>query len=124
MVTVVLSSGFIRYWMTAGTGGFGLGSDECVRPGFYCLLCKNPKPKFYAPDQEELGFPMWQLKTTSVEIKPVSMATIKTNNYLPNALSQDEASADTRATHSVFVDQDGYVSEGGNFNVAFLMPDL
>lgn len=106
--------------MTAGKGGFDLGSKECVRPGFYCIATKTPKPTLYTQEQFELGYPFWQAKTTPIDIKPPSMATIKSNNYLPNALCADDAEADTHATHGIFVDPDGYVSEGGNFNVAFI----
>ena len=51
------------------------------------------------------------------------MATIKTNNYLPNALSADDAEADLHATHGIFVDEEGFVSEGGTFNVGFITKD-
>ncbi|XP_075265386.1 uncharacterized protein LOC142357725 [Convolutriloba macropyga] len=118
-----VKNGFLRFWMSAGKGGFGLGSSECIRPAFYCIATKPPVQRLYGPEDEEMGIPTWRAKTTPVGIKSPCMATIKTNNYLPNALSADDAEADLHATHGIFVDEEGFVSEGGTFNVGFITKD-
>ena len=97
-----------------------LGVNWCRKRGVQNP--ENPKLKPQKPKRMSCHF-HHQAKTTPIEIKAPSMATIKSNNYLPNALAQDDAEADPNATHGIFVDQDGYVSEGGTFNVAFITND-
>lgn len=30
-------TGYVRFWLSAGRGGFGLSSAECESPAFYCM---------------------------------------------------------------------------------------
>mmetsp|Transcript_41278 Transcript_41278/g.106886 ORF Transcript_41278/g.106886 Transcript_41278/m.106886 type:complete len:427 (-) Transcript_41278:225-1505(-) len=116
-----LVDGLLRYWLTAGNGGFGLSSAECVRPGFYCIATSIERPKPRNEREKLTGQSAWQALTPSTEVKSAFMSGIKSNNYLLNALAADEAVADDHSTgHAVWVDADGYVSEGGNFNVGFI----
>jgi 4-amino-4-deoxychorismate lyase len=34
----------VRYYASAGPGGFALSADECVRPTFYCVVVKGRAP--------------------------------------------------------------------------------
>lgn len=57
--------------------------------------------------------------TSTIPIKPPKFATVKSTNYLPNVLSQLEAE-EAGAFTSIWLDQEGYIAEGPNMNVAFL----
>lgn len=57
--------------------------------------------------------------TSTIPIKPPKFATVKSTNYLPNVLAQLEAE-EAGAFTSIWLDQEGYVAEGPNMNVAFL----
>uniref|UniRef100_A0A061QQ17 Branched-chain amino acid aminotransferase n=2 Tax=Tetraselmis sp. GSL018 TaxID=582737 RepID=A0A061QQ17_9CHLO len=118
-----VQNGFLRFWLTAGRGGFDLGSRECDRPGFYCIVTHRPEPRYYSDEDRQNGFSYWRAKTTPIETKSPFMSSIKSNNYLQNVLSAEDAERDEHATHGIFVDPDGFVSEGGNFNVGFILPD-
>jgi len=119
-----LVDGMVRYWLTAGRGGFGLSSDECGRPGFHCICTSLERPKPRNARQAITGQVGWQVITPKTECKSPFMAGIKSNNYLLNALAADEAVRDVHATgQAVWVDEEGYVAEGGTFNVAFITND-
>ncbi len=74
----ILGAGSIRYWCSAGRGGFGISPLECLRTSFYCIAYKNPEPS--DPRQG------WKVKTSPVPIKDPYFATLKSTNYLANAL--------------------------------------
>jgi 4-amino-4-deoxychorismate lyase len=57
--------------------------------------------------------------TSTIPIKPPKFATVKSTNYLPNVLTQLEAE-EAGAFTSIWLDQEGYIAEGPNMNVAFL----
>lgn len=52
-------------------------------------------------------------------MKPPLFATIKTTNYLPNALALREAE-DNDAQAAIWLDADANVAEGNNLNVGFV----
>ena len=106
----------VRYWLSAGPGGYALGPAECVGSSFYVIIFKQEAyPESYYRD----GI---KLITSQVPIKPPLFARIKSTNYLPNVLVLLEAK-DRGADNGVFIDQCGMVAESSNMNVAFVTHD-
>jgi len=64
---------------------------------------------------------LWYLQaiTSTVPIKPKVFATIKTTNYLPNALALREAE-ENGAQAGIWLDEESNVAEGNNLNVGFV----
>ncbi len=105
--------GSVRYWLSAGPGGYGLGPAECVGSSFYVIVFKQEAyPESYYTEGIKLA-------TSQVPIKPPLFARIKSTNYLPNVLVVLEAK-DRNADNGVFIDQRGMVAESSNMNVAFV----
>ncbi len=108
--------GSVRYWLSAGPGGYGLGPAECVGSSFYVIVFKQ---EAYPESYYQEGM---KLITSQVPIKPPLFARIKSNNYLPNVLVVLEAK-DRGADNGIFIDQRGMVAESSNMNVAFVTED-
>src|SRR5262245_5892627 len=108
--------GSVRYWLSAGPGGYGLGPTECVGSSFYVIVFKQ---EAYPESYYQQGI---KLITSRVPIKPPLFARIKSTNYLPNVLVVLEAK-DHGADNGVFIDQGGKVAESSNMNVAFVTKD-
>lgn len=106
----------VRYWLSAGPGGFGLAPGECVGSSFYVMIfTPQPEPeRFYTEGVKVV--------TSTVPIKPPFFARVKSTNYLPNALVIMEA-RDHGADNGIFIDARGMVGESSNMNVAFVTPD-
>ncbi|XVF78584.1 hypothetical protein PTKIN_Ptkin14bG0146000 [Pterospermum kingtungense] len=105
--------GTLRFWLSAGPGNFLLSSAGCPTSAFYAVVidddfsqCKNGV----------------KVITSTVPMKSPQFATMKNVNYLPNVLSIMEAE-DKGAFASIWVDEDGYIAEGPNVNVAFITKD-
>ena len=77
----------IRYWLSAGRGGFGLSGFECIQSSFYCQVYTSPPV-----DVEQTRY--MRVKTSTVPIKAPYFATVKSNNYMPNALALMDAQKD------------------------------
>jgi 4-amino-4-deoxychorismate lyase len=106
----------VRYWLSAGPGGFGLGPAECVGSSFYVIIFKQ---EFYPPSYYTDGV---RVITSQIPIKPPLFARTKSTNYLPNVLVVLEAK-DRGADNGIFIDQHGRVAESSNMNVAFVTKD-
>jgi 4-amino-4-deoxychorismate lyase len=106
----------VRYWLSAGPGGYGLGPAECVGSSFYVIIFKQ---EGYPPSYYLDGI---KLVTSQVPIKPPLFARIKSTNYLPNVLVLLDAK-DRGADNGVFIDQRGMIAESSNMNVAFVTHD-
>src|ERR1051325_363965 len=106
----------VRYWLSAGPGGYGLGPVECVGSSFYVIIFKQ---EGYPPSYYLDGI---KLITSQVPIKPPLFARIKSTNYLPNVLVLLDAK-DHGADNGVFIDHRGMVAESSNMNVAFVTED-
>jgi 4-amino-4-deoxychorismate lyase len=105
--------GSVRYWLSAGPGGYGLGPAECIGSSFYVIVFKaEAYPESYYRD----GL---KVVSSRVPIKPPLFARIKSTNYLPNVLVLLEAK-DRGADNGVFIDEHGMVAESSNMNVAFV----
>ena len=108
--------GSVRYWLSAGPGGFGLGSAECVGSSFYVMIFGGlvyPE-SFYTEGMKVV--------TSTVPIKAPFFARVKSTNYLPNVLVVLEAK-ERGADNGIFIDRRGMVGEGSNMNVAFVTKD-
>jgi 4-amino-4-deoxychorismate lyase len=103
----------VRYWLSAGPGGFGLGPAECVGSSFYVVVFGA---EFYPESFYSQGL---KVVTSTVPIKPPFFARVKSTNYLPNVLVVLEAK-DKGADNGVFIDHRGMVAESSNMNVAFV----
>ena len=108
--------GSIRYWLSAGPGGYGLGPAECVGSSFYVIVFKQ---EAYPESYYQRGI---RIITSDVPIKPPLFARIKSTNYLPNVLVLLEAK-DHGADNGIFIDERGMVAESSNMNVAFVTED-
>ncbi|CAN7006084.1 unnamed protein product [Brassica rapa subsp. trilocularis] len=103
--------GSLRYWLSAGPGDFSLSPSQCPKPSLYATVYQ----KDFTVDRRGV-----RVVTSSIPIKPPEFATVKSVNYLPNALSQMEAEA-KGAYAGIWVDNDGFIAEGPNMNVAFVV---
>jgi 4-amino-4-deoxychorismate lyase len=108
--------GSVRYWLSAGPGGFALGPAECIGSSFYVIIFKQ---EFYPQSYYTEGV---KVITSQIPIKPPLFARTKSTNYLPNVLVVLEAK-DHGADNGVFIDQRGMVAESSNMNVAFVTRD-
>ena len=108
--------GSVRYWLSAGPGGFGLGPGECVGSSFYVVVFKQEAypERYYSEGMKVV--------TSTVPIKPPLFARTKSTNYLPNVLVVLEAN-EHGADNGIFVDQRGMIAEASNMNVAFVTRD-
>jgi 4-amino-4-deoxychorismate lyase len=106
----------VRYWLSAGPGGFGLSPAECVGSSFYVVVFGA---EFYPESIYAQGL---KVVTSGVPIKPPFFARVKSTNYLPNVLVVLEAK-DRGADNGIFIDGRGMVAEGSNMNVAFVTRD-
>ncbi len=106
----------VRYWLSAGPGGFGLSPRECIGSSFYVMIFRaQPEPEtFYTEGVKVI--------TSHVPIKPPFFARVKSTNYLPNVLVIMEAK-DQGADNGIFIDERGLVGESSNMNVAFVTRD-
>jgi 4-amino-4-deoxychorismate lyase len=103
----------VRYWLSAGPGGFGLSSAECVGSSFYVMIFRET---IYPESYYTKGM---KVVTSTVPIKPPLFARVKSNNYLPNVLVVLEAK-DHGADNGIFIDERGLIGESSNMNVVFV----
>jgi 4-amino-4-deoxychorismate lyase len=108
--------GSVRYWLSAGPGGFSLAPTECVGSSFYVMIfsAEAYPDSFYTEGVKVV--------TSTIPIKPPFFARVKSTNYLPNVLVVLEA-RDRGADNGIFIDQCGMVAESSNMNVAFVTRD-
>ncbi|KAK4255843.1 hypothetical protein QN277_008787 [Acacia crassicarpa] len=102
--------GTIRYWLSAGPGDFLLSPAGCPTPAFYAVVIDDD----FLQCKDGV-----RVITSNVPMKPPQFATMKNVNYLPNVLAKMEAE-EKGAFASIWVDEEGYIAEGPNVNVAFI----
>jgi 4-amino-4-deoxychorismate lyase len=108
--------GSIRYWLSSGAGSLELTPAAGAEPGFFVMV-------FGGLVYPERWFTEGaRVMTTTYPIKAPIYAITKATNYLPNVLMQMEAKA-AGFDNGVFLDDDGYVGESSNMNVAFVTRD-
>lgn len=109
-------SASVRYWLSAGPGGFGLSSTECVGSSFFVMVFAGLR---YPESYYTQGM---RIITSTVPIKPPLFARIKSTNYLPNVLVVMEAK-EKGVDNGLFLDPHGLLAEGSNMNVAIVTTD-
>ena len=114
-----LREGQLRFYASAGPGGFALDKAECVKSQFYCVAVKKRTNTNDATDSSKpRGV---AVVTSSVPVKPPYFATVKSTNYLPNALVVADAKR-RGAQYGIWLTSDGkHVAEGPSMNVGFVV---
>jgi len=102
--------GTVRLWVSAGRGDFSVSPRDCARACLYCAVVPG-KPRGV---DAEAG---WRVVTSGLRQAP--MNTVKSTNYLQNALAQMEAE-DAGADTAVFTDAAGFVTEAPIMNLAIV----
>ncbi|XAR70882.1 Aminodeoxychorismate lyase [Bertholletia excelsa] len=102
--------GSLRYWLSAGPGDFQLSPSGCHKSALYAIVIQDQSP----PDHKGI-----KVVTSSIPIKPPQFAIMKSVNYLANVLSKMEAE-EQGGYAAIWLDDEGYVAEGPNMNVAFV----
>ncbi|KAL8244525.1 hypothetical protein R6Q59_010783 [Mikania micrantha] len=106
-------NGSLRYWLSSGPGDFQLSPSGCHLSTLYAIVIQDQSPPSYK------GI---KVITASIPIKPPQFAIMKSVNYLPNVLSKMEAE-ENGAYAAIWLDEQGFVAEGPNMNVAFVTQD-
>lgn len=110
----------VRYWLSAGPGGFGISPDECTEPCFYCVLFDATNLIGDAADMVERG--IGEATIVDTPMKPPLLATIKSTNYMLNVLTHLEA-IDRGGTFGIGVTPDGMLAESCVLNVCLVSDD-
>ncbi|KAK6934231.1 Aminotransferase class IV [Dillenia turbinata] len=105
--------GTLRYWLSSGPGNFLLSPAGLPTSAFYAVVISDD----FVQRKEGI-----KVVTSTIPMKSPLFATMKNVNYLPNVLSQMEAE-EQGAWASIWIDDDGYIAEGPNVNVAFITND-
>ena len=78
---------FVRYWMTSGRGDFSISPKDCGDTGFFVVVHSDG----HSPIVPLPAVTAVTVKEEAVNLKPPQLSTMKSNNYLLNALLQMEA---------------------------------
>lgn len=116
------TQGTVKFWLSAGRGGFGLASGECLGSTFYCVAYDEPWDIHVSHAREKELLEGWRVRTSPVPPKPAFFARLKSTDYLPNALAAADAQR-MGFNQAVFVDDAGSVAEGANANLAAILRD-
>lgn len=103
----------VRLIVSRGPGSLGINPYDCPTPGLY-ILAYELKPSFME------AHPTGATVISSAQpVKSGFFATIKTCNYLPNALLKKEA-ADRGADFALAFDEQGNLAEGATENLGIV----
>ncbi|KAG6534450.1 hypothetical protein ZIOFF_008336 [Zingiber officinale] len=105
--------GSLRYWLSPGPGDFQLSPSGCLNPALYAIVIEAPSLPVCSGDK---------VVTSTIPMKPLQFAVMKNVNYLPNALSKMQAE-ENGAFAAIWLDDEGFIAEGPNMNVAFVTKD-
>ena len=106
------TAGLMRFWLSAGRGGFTLSGSDTLGTEFYCIF-------YNGPDPERDPTKGWKVKPSPVPNKLGRFAEVKSVNYLQNAMNVMDAE-DGGFDQGVFVRPDGTLCEGPNLNFAII----
>ncbi len=112
--------GAIRYWLSAGPGGFSFSPAECEEPCFYCIIFE-PRP-LLSVNANPSATGVSEATIIDTPMKPALLAATKSNNYLLNVLTHLEA-LDRGGTFGILVDDGGLLAESCVLNVCLLSAD-
>lgn len=102
-----------RVIMSRGPGSFGVNPYDCPEPQLYIVIYKAG-PSFMDAHPEGA-----RVIASALPVKPSFFATIKTCNYLPNALMKKEA-VDAGVDFSLAFDENGRLAEGATENAGIV----
>jgi branched-chain amino acid aminotransferase len=105
-----------RILLGRGPGGFSVDPHESPRASFYAVVYKAPLPFM---ERVPGGA---KVITSSIPPKSGGLASIKTCNYIPNALMKAEA-VQAGAHFALGVDAEGFLTESYTENVAVIDGD-
>lgn len=118
--TLVVKGGqkecLIRLLLSRGPGSFGANPSDCPSSQLYVNVIRYPKPPARYYDQGVT------VVTSKIPVKASFFATVKSCNYLPNALMKMEALA-AGSDYAVALDEKGLLAEGANENIGVLCDD-
>jgi branched-chain amino acid aminotransferase len=106
----------VRILLGRGPGSLGINPRDCPRASLYILTYAS-HPSFMTAHPGGA-----RIITSRVPIKADFFATIKTVNYLPNAMMKLEA-AEAGVDFSVAFDNDGHMAEGATENFGIVTMD-
>ena len=106
----------VRILLGRGPGSLGINPRDCPRASLY-ILAYAGHPSFMATHPGGA-----RIITSRVPVKADFFATIKTVNYLPNALMKLEA-AEAGVDFSVAFDNTGHMAEGATENFGIVATD-
>lgn len=106
----------IRIYLARGPGSFSANPADCPESQLYVVVTRRPRPWMER-------FPSGvKIRISSVPVKPAPFAAIKSCNYLPNALMEQEAAA-AGVQFAVAFDERGRLAEGATENVGIVTRD-
>ena len=120
-VTSSESSMQARFYLCAGVGGFSLSIKECTKGStFYCVVIERTKENQTSDARKTKSVKpkAFSARTTPIAVKNKPFSTIKSTNYLQNAMIQNDAETHD-ADVGIWVSNDK-VLEGPSANVAFV----
>jgi branched-chain amino acid aminotransferase len=106
----------VRILLSRGPGSLGVNPYDCPHPGLY-ILAHELKPSFMTAHPEGA-----RAAISRIPVKPSFFATIKSCNYLPNALMKKEA-VDLGVDFTLAFDEHGRLAEGATENAGILTED-
>ena len=109
-------NGLVRVLVSRGTGNMGIDPAQCSGPELYVVVYR------YTARIQNGKLKPARAAISTVPIKPPELATIKTCNYLPNALMKLEANR-RGLDFVISVDGNGNLGEGATENIGILTQD-
>lgn len=106
----------VRVILSRGPGSMGINPYDSHKPNLY-ILVHHAQPPFMTSRPEGA-----RVITSGIPVKAGVFATIKSCNYLPNAMLKKQA-ADSGADFAAGFDENGFLSEGATENFGILTPD-
>ena len=103
----------VRILVSRGTGTMGIDPAQCSGPELYVIVYR------YTARIEHGHLKPARAALSTVPIKPPQLATIKTCNYLPNALMKLEANQ-RHLDFVITIDHNGNLGEGATENIGIL----
>lgn len=106
----------LRVFISRGTGGFSVHPKECSQSHLYVIVT--------APEPPLATYQLHGMRviTSGIAARKEGAAQMKCCNYMPNALMELEAQS-KGADSAVGVDEEGFLAEGSNKNVAIITSD-
>lgn len=106
----------VRVLVSRGTGNMGIDPAQCSGPELYVIVYR------YTARIQNGTLKPARAALSTVPIKPPDQATIKTCNYLSNALMKLEANR-RGLDFVISVDENGNLGEGATENIGILTPE-